>query len=159
MTPACTRVATALDEGVADGAWADDLAAHAASCAECQTRVALVRRMEDALATWPTSAPPPDFAARVAATARREAWAQDVVVDWGFNLAIAACVAVILSGVVAGLWMMSSAVPVPESSRVAADLLTAVAARARAQASIAVTAMALLATAVGGWWWAEQQSE
>lgn len=157
MTLACARVATALDEGLAEHVWPEELAAHATSCVECQARMALARRIEHALATWPTAAPPPGFAARMAATARHEAWAQEVVVDWGFNLAVAACMAVILFGVAGGLWMMSSAVPTAESSQVAADLLTAVAARARAQASIAVTAMALLATAVGGWWWAEQQ--
>lgn len=159
MTPVCARVATALDEGVSSLALPDDLAAHAAACAECRARIALVRRIEEALATWPAEAPPPGFAARVATAARREAWAQDVVVDWGFNVAVAASVGVILAGVVAGLWMMSSAVPASQSSRVAADMLTAVVDRARAQVPVAVTAMALLATAVGGWWWAEQQSE
>lgn len=159
MTAVCTRVEAVVDEVVAGGPWPGDLAGHVETCAGCQARVALARRIEDLLATWPAESPPPGFAARVAAMARREAWAQDVVVDWGFNVAIAACVAVIAAGVVGGLWMMSSALPATESSRVAADLLTAVAVRARAQASIAVTAMALLATAVGGWWWAEQQSE
>lgn len=159
MTPACARVEDVVDEVVAGAAWPADLAPHVETCAECQARVALARRIDDVLASWPAQAPPPQFAARVAAAARREALAQDVVVDWGFNLAIAACVAIIVAGAVAGLWMMSSAVPAAESSRVAAEMVTAVVDRARAQASVAVTAMALLVTAVGGWWWAEQQSE
>lgn len=157
MTPECARIAQALDEGPDEQTWPDELTGHLATCPACQARVALGREIERALAAWPTTAPPPDFAARVAAAARREAWAQDVVIDWGFNLAVAGCVALILGGAVAGLWLMSTAAPMAESTRVAADALAQVAARARGQASIAVTAMALLVTAAGGWWWAEQQ--
>lgn len=158
MTEPCTQVHAVVDEVAVGAAWPDDLAVHVSSCSDCQARLVLARRIDEALATWPIATPPPGFAARVAASARREALAQDVVVDWGFNLAIAGCVAVIFGGAVAGLWMMSTAVPMTDSSRVAADVLTAVVDRARAQASVAVTAMALLVTAVGGWWWAEQQS-
>lgn len=160
MTPRCDDVDAVVDEVVAGAPWPDDLATHVEACPICQGRVALARRIEHVLSTWPSPVPPPGFAARVAAVARRDAWAQEVVIDWGFNLAVAGCVALILGGAVAGVWMISAAAPMAESTRVATDILAAAVERARGQATIGVTAMALLLTALGGWWWAEQpQSE
>lgn len=158
MSTLCAQVDAVVDERVLDGAWPEALAHHVASCAECRARVALARRIEHTLAAWPTATPPVDFAARVSAAVRRETWAQEVVVDWSFNLAVAGCVAMILAGVVATLWMVSAAAPVADSTRVAGDVLATVLARARGQAAVAAAAVALLATAVGGWWWAEQQT-
>ena len=42
------------------------------------------------LAEWPVPVPAPAFAQRVLATTRQEAWQREQVVDWGFNVAIAA---------------------------------------------------------------------
>ena len=72
--------------------------AHLAGCASCQARLALAVRLERVLAEWPVPVPGPALAQRVLATTRQEAWQREQVVDWGFNVAIAAGLTAIVAG-------------------------------------------------------------
>ncbi len=47
--------------------------AHLAACPACQQRLALLRQVDDALATWPLLAEPADFTARVMADVQQAA--------------------------------------------------------------------------------------
>ena len=84
-------------------------AAHLESCASCQARLALAVRLERVLTEWPVRAHSPAFAQRVVAAAQRETWRQEQVVDWGFNLAIAAGLATVVVGLAALAWLVGSA--------------------------------------------------
>lgn len=152
----CPALDVALDEIVAGAPPTGDVAAHLDGCADCQVRLALARRIERVLAAWPEATPTPHFVAAVAARARAAEWRQEVVVDWGFNIALAASLACILGGAAGFLWLLG----VQATTAGGADAMRPLAealARLRGQAPILVTATVLLLTAAGGWWWAEER--
>jgi AcrR family transcriptional regulator len=130
-------------------------AAHLASCASCQARLALAVRLERVLTEWPVRAHSPAFAQRVVAAAQREAWRQEQVVDWGFNVAIAAGLATVVVGLAALAWLVGSAAGPLGSSAVVADAALSLLSRIRAQFAVMTTATLLLVTTLGAWWWAE----
>jgi len=157
MSDPCTRVEAVVDEAAAGLALPPDLAGHLAGCADCQSRLALARRIEQTLAAWPVASPPPHFAAQVARRARQEAWRHEVVVDWGFNVALVASLAFIVAGAAGFLWLLGAMADPLETSRLAAGTLATLAARLRGQALVAGTATVLLATTLAAWWWAEER--
>ena len=108
------------------------------------------------LAEWPTPAAAPELADQVLAAARREAWRREVVVDWSFNLAIAAGLAAILAGLAALAWLFGSAAGPEATSALVLDATAELLSRLRAQAAITGTAVLLLTTALAAWWWAER---
>ena len=130
-------------------------AAHLADCATCQARLALAARLDRVLTEWPVRAHSPAFAQRVAAAAQRETWRREQVVDWGFNVAIAAGLGTILLGLAALSWLLGSAAGPAASSEVVADAALTLLSRIRAQFAVMSTATLLLATTLGAWWWAE----
>ncbi len=155
MTDICARVDEVIDEMAAGGTVAPDLATHLGACAGCQARLELARRIDRTLATWPVTTPPRQFAAAVAARARANAWRQEVVVDWGFNIALAASLALIVAGAGSFLWLLGAMADPVETSRLAVGRLGEVVGRLRGQAPVVVTATTLLATTVATLWWAE----
>ena len=157
MTDLCTRVEAVVDEAAAGLDLAPDLARHLAACAGCQTRLALARRIEQTLAAWPVASPPPHFAAEVARRARQEAWRQEMVVDWGFNVALAGSLGLIVAGAAGFLWLLGAMADPFETSRLAAGTLAALAGRLRGQALVVGTATVLFATTLVAWWWAEER--
>lgn len=159
MTADCRRVDDLADE-VADGAvLPPDLAAHAEACAGCRARLDLARRIALALATWPVAAPPPHFAAVVAAAAHREEWRREVVVDWGFNVAVAASLLIILAGVAALVWTLGAAADVSTASEATSAAMAGLLERLRGQAAVVGTTTVLLAGTVGAWWWVEARTD
>lgn len=131
--------------------------AHLAGCPDCRARLALARRLERLLVEWPVPAPPPDLVARVTAATRRDAWRHEQVVDWGFNIAIAAGGLAMIAGVVALAWLLGSAAGAADASRVIADATGELVARLRGQALVVGTGFLLLTTGLGAWWWAEER--
>lgn len=156
MTPDCAALDVVLDALASGEAPSADVASHLDGCAACQARLALARRIERVLATWPESTPPPHFVAAVAARARAAEWRQEVVIDWGFNIALAASLVCILAGAGGFLWLLgvqAAAAGGADAVRPLAEVMT----RLRGQAPILATATVLLVTAAGGWWWAEER--
>jgi hypothetical protein len=157
MTDLCARVEAVVDEMAAGLGTPPELSGHVATCAGCQGRLALARRIERVLADWPVAAPPAHFAAEVARLARQDVWRQELVVDWGFNVALAASLVFIVAGAASFVWLLGAMADPIEASRLATAPLTALAGQVRGQGLVVVTATALLATTVGAWWWAEER--
>jgi hypothetical protein len=157
VTPDCERFDGVVDEVAMGGAMPADLRVHVEACLDCQARLLLARRLEQALATWPVEAPAPDFTTRVAGAARRDAWTQEVVVDWGFNLAVAASVVAILAGILGVAWTLTAAADATTVVRLATDTAGQLVQEMVALAPVVGIATVLLATALGGWWWADHQ--
>lgn len=156
MTGSACRVLDDVLDALAAGEAASAAdQAHLDGCVTCQTRLALARRIDRALVAWPTPAPPRHFAATVSAVARQDAWRQEVVVDWGFNIALAASLALIATGAVAFVWVLGATAGTPVTSHVTAEAIATLLTRLRAQMPVVGTAAALLGATAAAWWWAE----
>ena len=150
----------ALDavEAVAAGDRTPDgrLAAHYASCPNCATALASARELERLLRQRPIPVPPAQFTPRTLSRIRRARWRSEQWLDAGFNVAVA----VIVLAVVAGAWTAINRSGLASVSREAMDVFGrgAVTFARRIAPSIPVYAgaTALLATALGVWWWAER---
>lgn len=158
MTPAtCDTLHLALDEIAAGRPATPAQQAHLDTCAECQAELALARRIERVLASWPTIAPPPHFEATVAAAARRESWRHEQVVDWSFNLALGIALAAMAAGLGGLVWILGTTAGSGDAPQVAATAIGAALTAARVQAPVVGTATLLLVTTLGAWWWAEER--
>lgn len=159
MTPMdCDAAREELDEIAAGAPASAGCQAHLETCADCRAELALARRVERMLATWPTPPPPAHFASTVAAAARRETWRQEQVVDWGFNLALGLGLAAIVVGLSGMVWMVGATAGVDAAPQMARAAVGALLDTARAQAPVMGTATLLLVTALGAWWWAEERA-
>jgi anti-sigma factor RsiW len=131
-------------------------AAHLAACASCASALAAARRLEALLMERAAVAPPAQFTARTMATIRRAKWRNEQMIDWGFNaVLIAAALAVAM-----GIWVVASQSGFAFAGSDARELLAAsvrsFVQRVTPSLPIYALATALLATALGIWWWAER---
>jgi predicted anti-sigma-YlaC factor YlaD len=129
--------------------------AHLDSCDSCRAQLALAVRLDRVLTEWPVPAPAPAFTRRVTEAARREAWRQEQVVDWGFNLAIAAGLIAVVTGLATLAWLLGSAAGPGASATLLAEAMASLLVRVRAQATVMATGTLLLTTTLGAWLWAE----
>jgi hypothetical protein len=130
--------------------------AHLDACAGCRARLALAVRLDRVLTEWPTPAPRPDLVHRVLEAVRRDAWRREVAVDWSFNVAIAAGLVAVVVGLAAFVWLLGSAAGPVGPSALVVETTTDLLARLQAQAAVTGTALLLLVTTLGAWWWAER---
>jgi hypothetical protein len=151
----CAAVADAIDAIAAGDPATLDQRAHLDTCDGCRARLALAVRLERVLTEWPVTAPADGFTRRVAAAARREAWRREQVVDWGFNVAIAAGLCAVLAGLASLAWLLGSAAGPGASAALLADTVTSLLVQVRSQAMVMATATLLLTTTLGAWLWAE----
>jgi len=132
------------------------VAEHLKSCPNCAAALEDARVIERMLRVRPTPRTPPQFTARVMARVRRARWRSEQFLDVGFNLAIALVVVAVLTGV----WMLMHRSGLTSVSNDAVDLFTseivALARRAAPSLPLYAGALALLASALGVWWWAER---
>jgi anti-sigma factor RsiW len=150
----------ALDaiEAIAAGDLRPDgrIAEHLASCANCAAALADARELEQLLRSRPVPRASAQFTARTMARVRRARWRSDQVFDAGFNLAIA----VIVVGVVAAAWMFLRFSGLTAVSGDVVSLLgaagTEVVRRVTPSLPLYAGAGALVAAALGFWWWAER---
>jgi hypothetical protein len=154
-TLTCAALADALEGLAAGDAAAADQRAHLDTCDSCRARLALAVRLDRVLTEWPVTAAAPEFTLRVAEAARREVWRREQVVDWGFNVAIAAGLCAVLGGLASLAWLLGSAAGPAESATLLADTLGSVLMQVRSQAMVMATATLLLTTTLGAWLWAE----
>lgn len=128
---------------------------HVESCGLCLRRLEQARAIERFLITREAPAVPVAFTQSVMALINHERWQAEKVIDLGFNLAIAAGVVFILTGVGGLAWSMGFL-----TITVDLDALFQFAGREMSGAllsqvqTIAMAAV-LLTMALALWWWAE----
>jgi hypothetical protein len=152
----------ALDavEAVAAGEMKPDgrLVDHYATCPNCSAALASARALEELLQHRPSPRPAAQFTTRTMARVRRARWKSDQVLDLGFNVAIA----VVVLAIVAGAWMLLDRSGMAAVSSDAVDMfgrgLVSFAQRVAPSVPVYAGATALLATALGIWWWAERDA-
>ena len=150
----------ALDsvEAIAAGDLAPDgrVASHMATCPNCALALEGARQLEASLRRRAAPTAPAEFTSRTLARIRRARWRSDQFLDVGFNVAIAA----VVFAVIAGVWMLLNRSGLVAVSNDAVDLfgtsLVAFVRRVSPSLPLYAGATALLATALGIWWWAER---
>jgi hypothetical protein len=132
------------------------IAEHLATCADCGAALESARQVDRLLRERPVPAAPTQFTARTIGRVRRARWRSEQVVDAGFNVAIA----LIIAGVAVAIWMFAHrtglAVVTTDAVGLFAGSLGAVAQRVGPSLPLYAGATALVATALGIWWWAER---
>ena len=145
-------------EAIAAGELTPDgrVAEHLRSCPNCAAALVSARALERMLQGRPVPKPSVQFTTRTLARVRRARWRSEQFLDVGFNVAIAAVVV----AVIAGVWMLLNRSGLVAVSNDAVDLfgtsLVAFARRVSPSLPLYAGATALLATALGIWWWAER---
>ena len=146
-----------LIEAMAEGQ--DDLPAaartHVASCARCQARLEQARAIGRFLMTREPPAVPAGFTQSVIALVNHERWQAEKVIDLGFNLAIAAGVLFIITGIGGLAWSLGFL-----TIAIDLDALFQFAGRELggallSQVQTIAMAAVLLTMALALWWWAE----
>ena len=144
--------AIAAGELKAEGRLAD----HYATCPNCGAALSRARELEQMLQRRPTPRPSPQFTTRTMARVRRARWRSDQLLDVGFNVAIA----IVVGAVILGVWMVLNRSGLVAVSNDAVGVfgrgLTTFAQRMAPSLRLYAGATALLATALGIWWWAER---
>jgi hypothetical protein len=132
------------------------LADHYATCPNCAAALRRARELELLLQHRPAPHPSAQFTTRTLAKVRRARWRNDQVLDMGFNVGIA--IVVIATMVV--IWMVLNRSGLAAVSNDAFGVfgrgLMTFAQRVAPSLPLYAGAAALLATALGIWWWAEK---
>ena len=158
MTIRCEQADPFIEAAAVGEALPDAVAAHVASCAGCATRLALAQRIETALATRAVAVPAESFTTAVVARMRRDRWRAEQVVDFGFNLAVGIGVLIVAAGVVGLAWRSGVMQMGVEMSAILLPAVRTAVARALADARLIMLVTLLLTTAIGLWWWAEEDA-
>jgi len=139
---------------IAEGRIAD----HLGSCPNCSAALESARRVEHLLRQRDVPRVSAQFTSSTLGRVRRARWRNDQWLDAGFNLGIAAIVVAMLAAV----WMIVNrsglaAVSNDAMSLFGSGLLTFVS-RIAPSLPLYAGAAALVATALGIWWWAEREA-
>jgi anti-sigma factor RsiW len=149
-----------LVESIADGELTPEgrVAAHLATCPNCAAALASARRLEGALRARPAPRAPARFTSKTMALLRRRRWRSEQFVDVGFNIALAAVALLVVAGAV----VLLNRAGVTSIGSGALDAMTGgiirLARRAAPAVPVYAGATALLAAALGVWWWAERDT-
>lgn len=160
MTKRCDDLEPLL-EAIADGSHVLSVAdaAHVASCARCGADLERARAIESLLATRQMAEPPASFTAAVMMHVGDEKWQAERVIDLGFNLAMAAGVAVILAGAAGLAWSLGFLTIAIDTGAIWRALDTEVTGRVLSQVQTIAMSAVLLTMALVLWWWAEAARE
>jgi anti-sigma factor RsiW len=150
----------ALDavEAIAAGELTPDgrIAEHLGSCPNCAAALAAARRLERLLQMRPVPKVPAQFTSRTMTKVRRARWRSDQFLDLAFNVAIG----LIVAAIVAGVWILMHRTGMTAVSNDLLDLFStgfvALAHRVGPALPLYGAATAVLAGALGIWWWAER---
>jgi hypothetical protein len=106
----------------------------------------------------PAPRAPAQFTSRTLARVRRARWRSEQFLDVGFNIAVI----VIVAAAFGGVWMVLHRSGLTAVGSDAVDLfgtgIVAIARRVAPSLPVYAGALALLATALGLWWWAERDA-
>ena len=134
----------------------DPVADHIASCPVCAPRLALAKRIDGLLQSRPIPRPPETFTTDVIARLRQERWKAEQVVDFGFNLAVAAGLALIVCGLAGFAWQLGALPIIDTAASLLSEGWSTVAPRVATDSRVLMIGLLLATTAVGVWWWAEE---
>lgn len=134
----------------------DALRAHIESCPPCASALASARRIEALLETRPAPAPPARFTATVLQRIRVEQWRAEQHVDRLFNVAMVVAVLLVAGGAAALFNVGGLLALVGGAWQVASGIGTTAARGAAPSVNTYIAAVALLASALGMWWWADR---
>jgi len=149
-----------LVEALAAGDLTPDLRVmtHVQSCAGCAAALAAARRVDGLLKQRTAPSAPPQFTTRIMGRIRRDRWRRDQFLDLGFNLTVG----VVLLFVLTGFWILLSQSGLGGISHDAANILGSAVSdlmhRATPSLPLYLAASAIVATALGVWWWAEKDA-
>ena len=133
----------------------DRIASHLAACPACAAALERARDVDRLLRARPRPAPPEQFTTRTLTRIRRARWRSEQLLDTGFNLFVLLLGAL----VVGGAWLLAYQSGLLAAADDAGNLMmTGVMTLIRRVAPSAppyLAATALLASALGLWWWAE----
>ncbi len=148
-------------EAIADGSLAlsADDAAHLASCAGCGARLERARAIESLLAMRVIDTPPASFTATVMTHVGHDKWQTERVIDLGFNLAMAAGVAVILAGAAGLAWSLGFLTVTIDVDAIWRSLDSDVTGRVLSQVQTIAMSAVLLTMTLVLWWWAEAATD
>jgi hypothetical protein len=152
----------ALDsvESIAGGELKPDgrIADHLATCPNCAAALEGARKLERMLQARPIPRPPAQFTARTLTRVRRARWRSEQFLDVGFNVAMAA----IVIAVGGAIWMLLHRSGLSSVGGDAVELfgtgMRTIAQRVGPSVPLYAGATALLASALGVWWWAERDA-
>lgn len=145
-------------EAIAAGELTPDgrLANHYATCPNCAAALASARALDAMLRDRPTPKPSAQFTARAMTRVRRARWRNDQVIDIGFNIAVAAVILAVVTTVWILLRRTGLGAVSDDALSVLAGGVVAIGQRIGPSLPLYGAATALLATALGVWWWAER---
>lgn len=148
-------------EAIADGSQAlsADDAAHVASCALCGARLERARAIDSLLQMREVPVPPASFTGAVLRQIGREQWRTERAIDLGFNLAIAAGVAVIAAGGAGLAWSLGFLDITIDLEALRQALDTEATGRVLSQVQTVAMSAVLLTMALVLWWWAEAAAD
>lgn len=160
MTKRCDELEP-LIEAIADGSHplAAEEAAHVESCAVCGARIERARTIDSLLQMRDVPVPPASFGVTVMQRVGQERWKAERAIDLGFNLAMAAGVAVILSGAAGLAWSLGF-LSIAIDLGALWDFIDAdTTGRVLSQMQTIGMSAVLLTMALALWWWAEAAAE
>jgi len=105
------------------------------------------------------AAPPASFTTTVMTHVGREQWQTERVIDLGFNLAIAAGLAVIVAGAAGLAWSLGFLTITIDTDTIVQLLNREAAGRVLSQVQTIAMSAVLLTMALGLWWWAEAATD
>lgn len=146
-----------LIEGFADGSARPEGEdrAHLDSCARCQARLALAHELERFLMAREAPAPPAAFTAGVMRLVSHARMQTERVVDLGFNLAMAAGVLVILSGIGGLAWSLGFLTVTIDAGALLAMAQSELSGPLLSQVQTVAMGAVVLTITLALWWWAE----
>jgi anti-sigma factor RsiW len=150
-----------LIEAIADGTIepsAQDRA-HLASCAVCAARLDSAKRIEQWLAARAMPQPSGSFTTAVMLRIGQERWRAERAIDIGFNLAIAAAVAIILVGAAGAAWSLGFFTITFDTEALLRLALSQVEGRVINQVQSMLVGAVVLTMALVLWWWAEAATD
>jgi anti-sigma factor RsiW len=147
-----------LVEPIAAGDLAPDarVAAHLAACPRCGASLELARRIEQAMKARVAPQAPPQFTSHALARIRRDRWQREQWLDAGFNAAV-----ILLGvGITAAAVLIFYTTGFDAIGNALIELVASAAAQLARQVAPSLplygAATALVATALGIWWWTER---
>jgi len=148
-----------LIESLVDGEPADEAArAHLAACEACRAALERARAIDRVLEMRETPQVPADFTGHVMARVAVDQWRAELIVDAGFNVALALGGALVLIGGAGLAWAFGwLGLDQPTLHTLGAALRPWIE-RAAAEAQMVGLAALLLTSALGVWWWVEGEA-